>query len=103
MIFFASIVAISVINYPLDNLAQMTNNKPNTTAVEVNGIHFDIQLKNSVVRVSSKEEKSLGEMTFEVIITNNTSTTFYFNFGDNLIPQMVGADGQRVFSEGSSD
>ncbi len=65
ILFWASIIAISVINYPLINLAKMANTKPNITAVEVNDIRFDIKLKNS--RLSSKEEKSLAEMKFEVI------------------------------------
>lgn len=99
ILFLSSIITISVINYPLTNLAQMTHNKPNTTAVEVNGIRFETRLKNSVIPLPPKEEDAMTGMEFEVIITNNTSTTFYFGFGNNLIPKLMASDGQ-IFYEG---
>ena len=58
LIFFLSgLITISLINYPLTNLAQMTNNKFNTTAVEVNGIRFEIRLNNPVIPLPPREEE----------------------------------------------
>ncbi|MDY7003683.1 MAG: hypothetical protein SWX82_06900 [Cyanobacteriota bacterium] len=101
---------------PLTNLAQMTNNKPNTKAVEVNGIRFEIRLNNSVIPLPPREEEEEvpGEeedifakdddddtpgIEFEIIITNNTSETFYFAFHNNLIPKLIASDGQ-IFDGG---
>ncbi|NEP83562.1 MAG: hypothetical protein F6K39_38800, partial [Okeania sp. SIO3B3] len=35
----------------------MTNNKPNTKAVEVNGIRFEVRLNNSVIPLPPREEE----------------------------------------------
>lgn len=103
ILLFASIIAISVINYPLNNLAQMTEEKPSTTAVEVNGIRFETRLKNSVIPLPPKEENAMTEVEFEIIVTNNTSNTFYFDFGDSFTPLLIRPDGQTFSHGGATD
>ena len=103
MIFFSSIIAILGVNYPLINLAQMTEEKPSTTAVEVNGIRFETRLKNYVISLPPKEENAMTEVEFEIVVTNNTSNTFYFAFGYNLMPKLITSDNQIFFDSGSSD
>lgn len=103
ILFFASIIAISVINYPLTNLAKMTNNKPNTTAVEVNGIRFETRLKNSLIPLPPKEQNAMTEVEFEIVVTNNTFNTFYFDFGDNLTPLLREATGKIIPGGSGSD
>ena len=103
MIFFASIIAISVINYPLINLAQMKEAKPSTTAVEVNGIRFETRLKKSVIPLPPKEENAMTEVEFEIVVTNNTSNTFYFDFGDGFTPLLRKANGQIIPGGSGSD
>ncbi|NEP83560.1 MAG: hypothetical protein F6K39_38790 [Okeania sp. SIO3B3] len=81
----------------------MTNNTPNTTAVEVNGIRFETRLNNSVIPLPPKEENAMTEVEFEIVVTNNTSNTFYFDFGYNLMPKLITSDNQIFFDSGSSD
>ncbi|NER01604.1 MAG: hypothetical protein F6K17_02635 [Okeania sp. SIO3C4] len=92
----------------------MTNNTPNTKAVEVNGIRFEVRLNNSVIplppreeeeEVPGEEEDIFGKeddddtpgIEFEIIITNNTSETFYFAFHNNLIPKLMTSDDQTFY------
>ncbi|NER01603.1 MAG: hypothetical protein F6K17_02630 [Okeania sp. SIO3C4] len=81
----------------------MTEEKPHTTAVEVNGIRFETRLKNSVIPLPSKEENAMTEVEFEIVVTNNTSNTFYFDFGDNLTPLLMKANGQIIPGASGSD
>ncbi|NER02473.1 MAG: hypothetical protein F6K17_07465, partial [Okeania sp. SIO3C4] len=81
----------------------MTEEKPHTTAVEVNGIRFETRLKNSVIPLPSKEENAMTEVEFEIVVTNNTSNTFYFDFGDNLTPLLIRPDGQTFSHCGATD
>ncbi|NEP83561.1 MAG: hypothetical protein F6K39_38795 [Okeania sp. SIO3B3] len=81
----------------------MTEEKPSTTAVEVNGIRFETRLKNSVIPLPPKEENAMTEVEFEIIVTNNTSSTFYFDFGDNLTPLLMKANGEIIPGGSGSD
>ncbi|NES02701.1 MAG: hypothetical protein F6K22_07485 [Okeania sp. SIO2F4] len=81
----------------------MTEEKPSTTAVEVNGIRFETRLKNSVIPLPSKEENAMTEVEFEIVVTNNTSNTFYFDFGDGLIASLKEVNGRIIPRGGFSD
>lgn len=67
--------------------------------VEVNGILFETRIAQSWIPLPPKEEGSQTFTEFEIRITNSTTSPLYFNFGDNLTPQLMALDGQ-IISEG---
>ncbi|MDY7003684.1 MAG: hypothetical protein SWX82_06905 [Cyanobacteriota bacterium] len=81
----------------------MAEEKPHTTAVEVNGIRFEIRLKNHVIPLPPKEENAMTEVEFEIVVINNTSNTFYFDFGDGFTPLLMKANGEIIPGGSGSD
>ncbi|MCC5648375.1 hypothetical protein LC609_00725 [Nostoc sp. XA013] len=68
--------------------------EPNSSAVEVDGIHFETLMPERVLRLPEKKRDIKTRMQLGIRITNNTPMSVRFSFFATIIPQLVGADGQ---------
>ncbi|MDZ8090309.1 MAG: hypothetical protein RMY16_32875 [Nostoc sp. DedQUE12b] len=71
--------------------------EPKSSAVEVDGIRFEILMPEKILRLPEKKRDIKTRMELGICITNNTPTPVRFSFFATIIPQLVGADGQLHF------
>lgn len=72
-----------------------TFGESNYSTVEVNGICFETFMPERVLTIPPMDFRAVHPtIQLGIRITNNTSSRFRFTFNTNLVPEMVGPDGQ---------
>lgn len=74
-----------------------------SNAVEVDGIRFETAIPERVWRIPENKPSATTPVRLGISVTNNTLTPLYFSFYSQMLPDLVGSDGQSLLSGGGSN
>ncbi|MCL1475564.1 hypothetical protein [Argonema antarcticum] len=71
-----------------------------SNGVEVDGIRFETVIPERVWRIPENKPGATTPVPLGISVTNNTSTPLYFSFYSDMLPDLVGSDGQSLLAGG---